>query len=81
MGHLGGPDPEVLLMDEDVYPIPQDSTPEQLSVVSWSFSLMHRLMTEVKILDLKGSKLVKPPIFYDDVIKDDTVTVLVEECR
>lgn len=79
MGWLGGPDPVILLTDEVQCPIPQDATPERLSMVSRSFSSLPRLMTNAKILDLKGNELVKPPFFYGDAIVDDVVTMMVEE--
>lgn len=41
---------------------------------------MRRLITDMKILDLKANELVKPPFFYGDAITDDIVTVIAEEC-
>lgn len=77
----GGPDLEVPLTDEIIYRVLRDLTLERLSMVSRSFSSMHRLITDVKILDPKGNELAKPPFFYGDAIVYDAVTVITEECR
>lgn len=64
-----------------IYLVLWDATPKRLSMVLGSFSSLQRLMTDVKILDQNGNKLVKPPILYGDAIIDDTVTAIAQECH
>lgn len=80
MGRLGGPDPEMPLMDETIYHVLWDPTHERMSMVSRGFSSTHRLMTDAKIFDPRENELVKLPFFHGDVITDDTFIVIVEEC-
>lgn len=48
---------------------------------SGSISSLRRLMTGAKTLGPSGKKLVKPPLFYDNAIMDDEITVKAKECR
>lgn len=50
-------------------------------MVPGSFSSLPGLMIDAKILNPKENELVKPPLFYGNVIVDDEVTMIAEECR
>lgn len=54
MGRLGGPDPDMPLIDVVLYPILQDATSIRLSMVLGNIPPIRRLMTDAKILDSKG---------------------------